>query len=281
MAKQYEIAEKDYILGMSYKDIAAKYNVSVATVKTWKNRYKWEREKPVKKPKKVNTLNTKKQKGIQKYSEPEEDLTEKEQLFCYHYVRTWNLTQAALLAGYGNGNKVCAQVQGSRLYQRPRVKQEIDRLKDLFRQEIHVDIQDFLAFCMKVVGADIGDYVRFGAVDRVIYDDNGPMKDEDGNVIKEPVNCVSLGESEQLDTSIIQEVKQGKDGISIKLADKKWAWEQLAKYFDWLPDKWQRKIEQDKLDLETRKVKAMEEKSGVNETSSSVTIIDDIGDDHG
>lgn len=39
-----ELAYKDYIDGMKYKDIASKYNVSLATVKSWKTRYKWDRK---------------------------------------------------------------------------------------------------------------------------------------------------------------------------------------------------------------------------------------------
>ena len=40
----YELAEKDYMLGMKYKDIADKYNVSINTVKSWKQRYNWNRK---------------------------------------------------------------------------------------------------------------------------------------------------------------------------------------------------------------------------------------------
>jgi len=36
MAEMYGLAVNDYILDMKYKDIAAKYNVSIATVKSWK-----------------------------------------------------------------------------------------------------------------------------------------------------------------------------------------------------------------------------------------------------
>lgn len=46
MDKQnYELAEEDYIKGMKYKDIAEKYNVSINTVKSWKTRYKWCKDK--------------------------------------------------------------------------------------------------------------------------------------------------------------------------------------------------------------------------------------------
>ena len=45
MAEKHIEAEKDYINGMKYKDIADKYGVSEATVKSWKTRYGWIREK--------------------------------------------------------------------------------------------------------------------------------------------------------------------------------------------------------------------------------------------
>lgn len=46
MARQKrELAEIDYMAGMKYKDIAEKYGVSLNTVKSWKKRYGWYREK--------------------------------------------------------------------------------------------------------------------------------------------------------------------------------------------------------------------------------------------
>lgn len=40
----YELAENDYMSGMKYKDIAEKYNVTINTVKSWKQRYKWNKK---------------------------------------------------------------------------------------------------------------------------------------------------------------------------------------------------------------------------------------------
>lgn len=42
--QNYELAEIDYMNGMKYKEIAAKYNVSINTVKSWKTRYKWSKD---------------------------------------------------------------------------------------------------------------------------------------------------------------------------------------------------------------------------------------------
>lgn len=44
-APNYELAETDYMSGMKYKDIAEKYNVTLNTVKSWKQRYDWSKDK--------------------------------------------------------------------------------------------------------------------------------------------------------------------------------------------------------------------------------------------
>ncbi|KKB34633.1 phage terminase small subunit [Bacillus thermotolerans] len=55
MAERYVLAEKDYVKGMKYKDIAEKYGVSLNTVKSWKKRYGWNRDKGAPSEKSVHT----------------------------------------------------------------------------------------------------------------------------------------------------------------------------------------------------------------------------------
>ncbi|GKU82919.1 hypothetical protein NCCP28_23150 [Niallia sp. NCCP-28] len=55
MAEKYVQAEKDYIKGVKYKDIAEKYGVSINTVKSWKKRYGWNRDRGAPKEKSVHT----------------------------------------------------------------------------------------------------------------------------------------------------------------------------------------------------------------------------------
>ncbi|WP_366512083.1 hypothetical protein [Clostridium sp.] len=43
--EKYELAEEDYLKGMKYKEIAEKYEVSINTVKSWKTRYSWSKDK--------------------------------------------------------------------------------------------------------------------------------------------------------------------------------------------------------------------------------------------
>ncbi|SFP18340.1 terminase gpP N-terminus-related DNA-binding protein [Salibacterium halotolerans] len=55
MPEKHIQAEKDYVKGLKYKDIAEKHSVSINTVKSWKRRYEWTREKGATKEKRVHT----------------------------------------------------------------------------------------------------------------------------------------------------------------------------------------------------------------------------------
>ncbi|WP_323052252.1 terminase gpP N-terminus-related DNA-binding protein [Pediococcus acidilactici] len=81
MSKQ-EQAEKDYLSGMKYKDIASKYDVSINTVKSWKNRYGWQRgsKKGASPPEK--RVHTKVKKGAHKSAGADDELNAKQELFC-------------------------------------------------------------------------------------------------------------------------------------------------------------------------------------------------------
>lgn len=55
MESKHIKAEKDYIKGMKYKDLAEKYGVSINTIKSWKKRHGWERKKGAPTKKSVHT----------------------------------------------------------------------------------------------------------------------------------------------------------------------------------------------------------------------------------
>jgi uncharacterized protein YjcR len=55
VAEQKDLAYKDYVKGMKYKDIAEKYGVTINTVKSWKTRYSWSRNGVHTKEKGVHT----------------------------------------------------------------------------------------------------------------------------------------------------------------------------------------------------------------------------------
>ncbi|MFD1179222.1 phage terminase small subunit [Paenibacillus puldeungensis] len=55
MAEKHLLAEQDYIQGMKYKDIAKKYDVTINTVKSWKQRHGWTRTRGAPDGKSVHT----------------------------------------------------------------------------------------------------------------------------------------------------------------------------------------------------------------------------------
>lgn len=240
--ENYEKAEQDYMAGMKYKDIAEKYGTTINTVKSWKKRYEWSRGEGAHKTEKVCTQ---KQKGAPKAVVPiddgtketlqNDDLTPEQQMFCVYYSRTFNAAQSYQKA-YGCSYE-SAIANGSRLLTNDKVRAEIERLKEIKRQRIIAGEADFVEIQMRIAFADIGDYLSFGRETVRIMGAFGPVKDsETGEYLTKEVNAVRLAESSNVDTQIIQEIKQGKDGVSLKLADKQKAYDWLTKYFLLHPD---------------------------------------------
>ncbi|WKF70472.1 terminase [Pediococcus pentosaceus] len=81
MNKQ-EQAEKDYMAGIKYKDIAAKYDVSINTVKSWKNRHGWHRGSSKKDASPPKRVHTKPEKVAHKKEDTSDKLTPSQELFC-------------------------------------------------------------------------------------------------------------------------------------------------------------------------------------------------------
>jgi phage terminase small subunit len=262
MEELYKQAEKDYLNGMKYKEIAEKYGVSINTVKSWKQRYKWNRKSVHTEEKCVHTKkDAPKQSNNDKKEtfEVSEELTEKQRLFCVYYVKTFNATQSAIKANYAPDS---AHVEGSRLLRNAKVATEIKRLKEELTGDLFLEAMDVLKVYVKIAFADITDYISFGQREEQAIGMYGPVyegKGEDKKPVMETVNYIDLKGSSVVDGTIITEVKQGKEGVSVKLADKMKALEKLEKYFDLFPDNFKREIEREKLKLAQRKVNGDDE----------------------
>lgn len=248
--ENYEKAEQDYMAGMKYKDIAEKYGTTINTVKSWKKRYAWSREEGAHKTEKVCTQ---KSKGAHKAVAPiddgtketlkNEELTPEQQMFCIYYSRTFNAAQSYQKA-YGCSYEN-AMVEGSKSLRKPKVRAEIERLKEIKRQQIVAGTDDIVELQMRIAFADIGNYMSFGQKE---------IEDPETG-IEYMVSTVDLKESKNTDTQIIQEVKRGKDGASIKLADRQKAIDWLTMFFEINPtDKHRKEFDKHKLNLELLKL---------------------------
>jgi phage terminase small subunit len=156
---------------------------------------------------------------------------------------------AAIKAGYSRNS---AHVEGSRQIRNPKVAAEIRRLKGEMQQGIFIDAMDVLNKYIQIAFADISDYVYFGSVEREqLHPETGKvMLDANFKPITYKESYVDFKNADEVDGTIITEVKQGKDGISVKLADKMRALDFLAKHFDMVPDHFKRRIEEERLAID-------------------------------
>ena len=222
-----------YKQGMKLVEIADQLGCSSATIRTWKNRYKWDDNASETFQKKSETKRNVSKKKIRdattlddgtKETLQNDDLTPEQQMFCIYYSRTFNAAQSYQKA-YGCSYE-SAIANGSRLLTNDKVRAEIKRLKEIKRQQIVADADGIVELQMRIAFADIGNYVSFGQKEVTdIATDETYM-----------VSVVDLKESKNTDTQLIQEVKRGKDGVSVKLADKQKAIDWLTKYFLLHPD---------------------------------------------
>lgn len=241
-------------------DIAEKLGLKPSQIRKWKSIDKWDDQLKGALPKtKSNVTKKEHKKPTRKEKEileelKDAELTEKQRLFCLYYVKAFNATMAAMKAGY---SKDTAHVIGCENLKKPKIVKEIKRLKGTMTQDIFIDAMDVLSKYVKIAFADITDYVTFGQREVPVMTMFGPAKDGKGNIVTKKINYVDFNESEIIDGTIIKEVKQGKEGVAIKFLDKMKALEKLEKYFDLIPDKWKRKIEEEKIAL--AKLKAGED----------------------
>jgi len=176
-------------------------------------------------------------------------LTPKQQLFCKYYIKNFNATQAYINAFKAKYNT--SMVEGSKALRNPNIMKEIKRLKKNVSDNTFIEAKDVFNLMVKIGFSDISDYIEWGHTvenQRDMY--GNTLKDsetkENLTYIK---NYVKAKDNNVLDPSIISEISQGKDGFKIKLVDKKYALDYLIKFFDLFPEKWKRKIEEEKLKL--------------------------------
>ncbi|PEQ01552.1 terminase [Bacillus wiedmannii] len=257
-------------------DIADELNLKPSQIRKWKSQDKWDEQMngnvTIAKRSVTNVKNPKTKAKLKEILDDEE-LTEKERLFCLYYVKYFNGTQAALKSGY---TKESAHVQASRLLRRERVSSYVKELKGELIENVFVEAMDVLKEYIKIAFADITNYVTFGQREVEFQDD-------EGNQFTRMMNFVDLQEADLVDGSIITEVKQGKDGVSVKLADKMKALDKLSQYFDLVPDNFKKQIEEErhKMQMEVQKVHVekmraeIKELTDDNSSGGKVIIVND------
>ena len=236
-----EKARELYKGGMKLVEIASQLECSAATIRTWKNRYKWDADENETFQKKNETKrNVSKSNATKNQSEEKvvadevkqviqnTDLTDKQQLFCIYYIRCFNATKAYQKA-YGVDYATAASI-GYRLLEKDGVKQEIHRLKqDRLNREFLSESDVFQKY-MDIAFADVTDFVEFGNEDVDVILDTGERKTI-------TVSHVNIKNDADVDGTIISEVSKGKDGVKVKLADRMKALQWLSDHMDLATEK--------------------------------------------
>lgn len=246
--KAFEIY-KDHDGKITNREIADMLDENEKTISNWKCRDKWnvvlqknECSTTNKKVRKNTDNNMKKEPIAEEVKEVlgNTELTDKQRLFCIYYIKYFNATKAYQKAY--NSSYIVANSEGYKLLVKPCIKSEIEKLKQHKLNQAMLSEEDIFQRYMDIAFSDITDYVNFGKREIEV------SKDEDDNPVMIEVNYVDFKDSNEVDGTIISEVSQGKNGVSIKLHDK-------MKALQWLSDHMNIATDKQKAELEVLKSK--------------------------
>lgn len=252
-------------------EIASQLNVSSGTIRGWKSKDDWERKMNGAFQKETERSKTKKKENpvaedVISVME-NTNLTDKQRLFCVLYARCFNATKAYQKA-YGCKYDI-ANAEGYKLLVNPCIKKEIQKLKQNRLNREMLDEQDIFQKYMDIAFADITDYVEFGREKVNVMGAFGPVMvaDEDTGKkvpLMKDVNTVRFKDSADVDGTIVTEVKQGKDGASIKLGDRMKALQWLSDHMDLATEEQRAKVDHlkartDKLTGNNQEIEDMDE----------------------
>lgn len=247
--EKHELAFEDYKNGMKQKEIAKKYNTTINTVKSWSRRYEWSKKKKKGAPQNKSVHTKKECKKIAEEIVETSELDEEHQLFCIYYIKYHNKVKAYQKVKPNTPyNSAC--VMASRWSKQPAVIEEINRLKKELYEDALLDPHDIVQKYIDIAFADLNDYLEYGQEEVPVIIKN-PITGED-EVLKQTVNMVKFKESAFADGTILSEVKQGRNGASIKLADRMKALDWLSKHMNLATEEQRAKI--DLIKAQTRKI---------------------------
>ena len=252
MSEKSVKAHEMFLSGMKLVDIAASLGVPAGTVRRWKSTGGWEKtseRSPSVRTGKASVRPIDKQLAseINKAAE----LTDKERLFCLHYVKTFNATASAIAAGY---SRESAGQAGWNLLQKEHIRGEVKRLKEIKADALLADASDVVEKYLQIAFADLSDFVEWGRYTVDVIGPFGPIEVA-GKRLTQDVNDVRFKDSACVDAGIVSEVKLGKSGASIRLADRMKALQWLSDYVEMNPsDRHRREYDRRKMELELLRI---------------------------
>jgi len=168
----------------------------------------------------------------------DDSLTDKQKSFCEEYIVDLNATQAAIRAGY---SKESARQIATENLSKPNIQNEIERLKRARSKRTQITADRVLEELATIGYSKITDYLEVVEKEVVV----GYKKDDKGQYdYEQPIirtkKVVEIKETEEMDSEAIKavsEIKQGANGISLKLYDKPSALEDIGRHLGMWKDR--------------------------------------------
>lgn len=250
-------------------EIASQLNLAAGTVRGWKSKDKWDEKmngtlrKNMERSKRKSENKKKANAEVIDQIIENPDLNDKQRLFCALYVKCFNATKAYQKA-YECSYET-ATVNGPRMLGNARVKEEIQCLKQNRLNRELISEADIFQKYIDIAFADITDYMEFGTEEVPVMAVYGPVKvknEETGEeeTLTRIVNTAKFKDSLDVDGTILTEVKQGKDGAGIKLADRMKALQWLADHMNLATEEQRAKIEKTRADIQRMQPEPVPEK---------------------
>ena len=218
---------------ISLKDLAEKHGIKPATLRSRKNREKWQkRGSPDDATQRATQRNKnatqRKNVATQKKVAPKakeilesSDLEDWEEVFCLEYLKHFNKTKAYHKAR-PDVTYDSAKTLGNRLFTEVYIQKRLAELKSAKQEQLFIEGTDIDAQWAKQAFADITDFIEFRTEINAYVNDSGEMSEREDLI-------VSLKDSDKIDGMMVKEFKMTRDGPVIKLYDSQKALEMLQK----------------------------------------------------
>lgn len=219
-------AEQLYKSGKRLVGISDELGIPAGTIRRWKSTYKWDSDNNERSQKITNVRNKNSERSHEVKSVLSNDeLNDRQRLFCLHYIKSFNATKAYQKA-YECSYEI-AMVNGHKLLRNTKIKNEILELKQNRLNREFLSEEDIFQKYMDIAFADMTDYLEWGT-EKV---ETKPDK-------KASVNRVCLKPSSEVDGTLVNEIKIDKSGaVTLKLTDRMKALNWLSEHMDMATEK--------------------------------------------
>ncbi len=217
----------------SLASIAAELGYPENRIRKWKCEDKWEGSAPeaLRNDKRERSEKRKSERSDKRLIAAVEEndlLTDQHRTFCLYYVKSFNQIKSYQRA-FGCSYET-AHAHAWEIMRKEPIIAEIKRLKALRNLDMMADGTDVVELHMRIAFADMTDFVTFRR------------------------SGVELNSSAEVDGRLITKVKEGRDGVSIELADRQKSLAFLERYFELNPaDKHKKDYDNARLELEKQK----------------------------